>query len=104
MYLGSEYMDIARVEGGMYALRYLSASIEYFIASIEVTTWKEGEDKVNNFANIIFAVLNIVYGILKNSDGLKSIGGSSRMFCFIKIFELRVRRTITYVRTCNRTR
>jgi hypothetical protein len=40
MYLGSaEYIDMARVEGGiLYAERYLSASMEYFMASIELTT------------------------------------------------------------------
>jgi hypothetical protein len=40
MYLGSaEYIDMARVEGGiLYAERYLSASIEYFMASMELTT------------------------------------------------------------------
>jgi hypothetical protein len=46
MYLGSaEYMDIASVEGGMlYAERYLSASIEYFMASIELTTCNTTSD------------------------------------------------------------
>jgi hypothetical protein len=40
MYLGSaEYIDMARVEGGiLYAERYLSASMEYFMASMGLTT------------------------------------------------------------------
>ena len=38
-------MDMANEEGGMYADLYLSASIEYFIASIELTTWKEKKRK-----------------------------------------------------------
>jgi hypothetical protein len=61
MYLGSaEYMDMARVDGGMlYAERYLSASIEYFMASMELTTCNKS---------------NAIHEIMVKDDFLKKMG------------------------------
>jgi hypothetical protein len=58
MYLGSaEYIDMARVDGGMlYAERYLSASIEYFMASMELTTC--------NTMNVIREIIDTYYLVI----------------------------------------